>query len=140
MLLNKFTVLKKPFIHRLSVNLIELENEAKSRTDIYLSVIDFENCKTKTQVIDKFAESFCFPDYYSNNWDSFDECINDLSWVLSDYYITIIKNFSCYELNNPKDFNILLKLLNSTAMDWANGVNSEATYTSPKPFHVILQE
>lgn len=28
-----------------------------------------------------FSEKLSFPDYFGYNWDAFDECINDLSWL-----------------------------------------------------------
>jgi hypothetical protein len=39
---------------------------------------------TKQQLFKFFAEKLRFPEYFGFNWDAFDECINDLSWLNKD--------------------------------------------------------
>ncbi|HMP29122.1 MAG TPA: barstar family protein [Saprospiraceae bacterium] len=40
--------------------------------------IDGAQCKTKSELFDTFCKTLDFPDYFGNNWDSFEEIINDL--------------------------------------------------------------
>lgn len=36
---------------------------------------------SKEQLLDILAKQLRFPDYYGRNWDAFEECLRDLSWV-----------------------------------------------------------
>lgn len=36
---------------------------------------------TKSELLDWFGRILMFPNYYGANWDAFDECLRDLSWV-----------------------------------------------------------
>src|SRR5260221_8444864 len=39
------------------------------------------NIKSKEALLAMLATQFNFPDYFGENWDAFDECIRDLSWL-----------------------------------------------------------
>lgn len=41
--------------------------------------INGEKCKTKQELFGYLSKKLNFPDYFSNNWDSFEEIIYDLS-------------------------------------------------------------
>jgi hypothetical protein len=36
---------------------------------------------TKKELLDALDAGLGFPDYFGGNWDAFDECIRDLSWL-----------------------------------------------------------
>jgi hypothetical protein len=36
---------------------------------------------SKTELISMLATQLCFPDYFGGNWDAFEECVRDLSWL-----------------------------------------------------------
>jgi RNAse (barnase) inhibitor barstar len=36
---------------------------------------------TKAALLNVLAQEFMFPDYFGENWDAFEECIRDLSWL-----------------------------------------------------------
>ena len=37
--------------------------------------------KKKIVLLEHIARSLRFPSYFNQNWDSFDECLSDLSWL-----------------------------------------------------------
>jgi hypothetical protein len=51
--------------------------------------INGEECKTKESLFKTFAEDLNFEDYFSNNWDSFEEIINDLYFETENQQIFI---------------------------------------------------
>jgi len=52
--------------------------------------INGENCKTKEKLFTTFANELNFEDYFSNNWDSFEEIINDLYLETENQQILIL--------------------------------------------------
>lgn len=40
--------------------------------------------RERKQLFETYCVLFQFPDYFGFNWDAFDECINDLSWISAD--------------------------------------------------------
>lgn len=40
-----------------------------------------QGIETKKQLFDILKAGLRFPGSFGNNWDAFDECINDLSWL-----------------------------------------------------------
>ncbi len=40
-----------------------------------------KDIQSKRELLEGLGNSLKFPDYYGVNWDAFDECINDLSWL-----------------------------------------------------------
>ncbi len=59
--------------------------------EIYINGSD---CTTKTDLFNTFSEVFEFPDYFANNWDSFDELICDLSWISEDEIQLKVSNYN----------------------------------------------
>ncbi len=51
-------------------------------------------CSDKRRLLQEFAAALQFPHYFGNNWDAFDECMNDLSWIKGSRLVLLIVNFS----------------------------------------------
>lgn len=100
--------------------------------------INGEKCTNLRKTFKEFSKIFRFHKYFSYNWDSFDECINDLDWLNEDEYILIIDNCEKLLEKNEEDFKHLLKLLDNTAYEWKNGRNYDDFQTEPKVFNIIL--
>src|SRR4051794_5039285 len=47
---------------------------------------------TKEELLSSMARALSFPDYFGENWDAFNECINDLSWLSVQGYVLLFKN------------------------------------------------
>lgn len=43
---------------------------------------------SKIMLLEALGTALRFPDYYGTNWDAFEECVRDLSW-LPEYEVTI---------------------------------------------------
>ena len=64
---------------------------------------------SKSSFFDFFAKELKFPGYFGRNWDAFDECLGDLSW-LNGEDITIIHE-DLPLLPSPNDARIYLEIL-----------------------------
>jgi hypothetical protein len=54
----------------------------------------------KEELLTTLARRLCFPDYFGGNWDAFEECVRDLSWlpvgrvVLTHAYIPLVNDLA----------------------------------------------
>lgn len=67
--------------------------------------IDGKKCTTKMDLFNEFSSKCQFPEYFSNNWDSFDEIINDIKIFNAHIYDEIIISISSWKYllkNNDK--------------------------------------
>ena len=80
-----------PFIH-----FAEEENKlslsSKNVTHGFRIVSVGGSLDSKENVFKAIAGAMGFPDYFGMNWDAFDECLNDLSWLPSSRFVIVLKN------------------------------------------------
>ena len=99
-------------------------------------------CQTRGSLFKEWASQLQFPDYFGNNWNAFDECINDLSWLRGKKYIIVITNFEKVLVQDAADLPIFLTILKEAVAAWMNPQknNIQGKWTNePIPFHIIFQ-
>lgn len=143
-LIKRLTCLKRPYLH-ISTNTNKdvikyaLPSYKDCRKHIFCEVIDGCRCGDLDGLFNEFANVFSFPDYFGENWAAFDECINDLSWIKAEAYITIINSIDEVLKNEDEDFEIFISYLIRTIDEWVEGrTYNESFPTPPTPFHVIF--
>lgn len=112
-------------------------NEVTSKK-ITAKMIRGQNCVTTDKLFDEFSAAFQFPYYFGENWDAFDECINDLEWMRSDAYVVCISNSEKLLTLPGNDFELFVNILDSAAKEWGVGREYGAISTSPTPFNIVL--
>lgn len=93
-------------------------NPTEIPTDFDL--IEMESPTTLREFYELIAKTLEFPDYFGFNLDSFDEMINDLSWMENEklfLYFKNSENFLKKERNETK-IQTLLDLLEATCEEW----------------------
>jgi RNAse (barnase) inhibitor barstar len=75
--------------------------------------IDGKNCLTKAALFDTFKSALPFPDYFTNNWDSFEEIINDLTFE-DPTTIILIVNYKLLLQSEKKDKAIFKDIIRSS--------------------------
>ncbi|MEK4472935.1 barstar family protein [Paenibacillus sp. FSL R7-0048] len=96
-------------------------------------------CTTINGLFDEFSAVFQFPYYFGENWDAFDECLNDLEWIKADAFVLCICNAEDLLHLANEDFKVFAKILLNTAEEWENGRDLGAISTPPTPFKVVFQ-
>lgn len=71
---------------------------------------------TKTELFITYEAELGFPDYFGANWDAFEECIRDLSWVKSRRII--LSHDGLPFSDNPNLLATYLSILNGAAEKW----------------------
>lgn len=136
--------LHHPFIHLVISDEIIFNSYISTQgknleKDIIVKMIKGENCTKIKDVFREFCIGFKFPNYFGNNWNAFDECINDLDWLEADGYAIIISDIDMVLLNDNENFESLVTILSNAAREWANGRGYDDFPTQPKPFNIIMQ-
>lgn len=93
--------------------------------------IDGKRCATKLDLFNEFAFKCKFPDYFSNNWDSFDEIINDTDIFNVQDYDDIIISISSWKYLlkiNDNDKEIFMNIFNNNSAWVAKEVEGGDVY------------
>jgi RNAse (barnase) inhibitor barstar len=107
--------------------------------DIHVGIVNAKNITDPKLLFEKFSQTFAYPEYFGSNWDAFDECVNDLDWIQRSAYILFIENMDLLKIPE-NDYEIFVRILSKTTVEWSQGRSFGAASTPPKPFVVILCE
>lgn len=95
-------------------------------------------CSTTEKLFNEFSAVFQFPWYFGENWDAFEECINDLGWLNTEVYVLFISNSEALLELNMESLVTFLNIIKSTILEWEQGRDLGAMKTSPTPFKIIF--
>ncbi|MBW4501602.1 MAG: barstar family protein [Scytonema hyalinum WJT4-NPBG1] len=80
-----------------------------------------------------------FPYYFGENWDAFEECITDLSWLDSEAYLLMVSQANLLLQDAAqKDFHILMQILLNAHDTWLNQPHYVNEEEEPTAFHVLF--
>jgi len=104
----------------------------------FIKVINIADVHNKQEILKVFSDAFNFPDYYGHNWDAFNDCINDLTWLDASLYLLILIGIDKSEIDEESK-NILLELLDIASRRWMKGENHNLRFQNiPIPFHILV--
>ena len=83
----------------------------------------------KRELFEVAASTLDFPVYARPNWDSFEECLNDLSWLPPGPRVLVITGSSILAERDPDAWDVSLAV-------WARAVRTHARGSTP--LHVFL--
>lgn len=84
-----------------------------------VAIIDGENIDTLEKFYDSISSQLKFPKDFGNNFDAFDEMINDLDWLEQDHIYLIFRNYDDFlSEENDEGREILLTILDDAASEW----------------------
>ncbi len=95
---------------------------------------------TNGDLFDEFAAVLQFPHYFGENWDAFDECLNDLEWLPANGYLIVIFDADrVLEKEPPSESQVFIEILQSVAENLAEPQSVQGMPHRPGvPFHVLL--
>lgn len=139
----KLTSLKPPYIHLAIGTTLEFFNLVKKissfeQSNCFVKFIDGQKCSNIDELFEEFSDKFDFPNYFGSNWAAFDECINDLDWILTDCYTLFIGNINKVLRLDDHNFKVFIKTLMDSVREWTDGRNFDSFPTPPTPFHVVF--
>jgi hypothetical protein len=99
---------------------------------LFVARILGKRCRTKRGLFRAFAEALRFPDYFGGNWDAFEECISDLSWLKANGYLLIVSDAEMLLARNDEDYKTFISIMTEAGKEWAE------TARRPRAFHLVL--
>ncbi len=64
------------------------------------------------------SQTMKFPDYFGNNWDALEECLNDMEWLPAKGYVIQFKNADLFAKNRHSDFAVFVRIVRSVSASW----------------------
>jgi hypothetical protein len=90
-----------------------------------------------TCFFDEAAAVLQFPYYFGENWDAFEECINDLSWIPQTSFLLIFSHADQLLNESEKGFSILMQIIDAANKSWQSNGNI-GDEVAKIPFHALL--
>ncbi len=98
-----------------------------------LFCLDLGGLRDKAGFLEAAAEALRFPDYFGRNWDAFEECLTDLSWLDVEGFFLVIRNPENFARRAPRSWRSARAILRDAAAFWRGqnirffvGINRDA--------------
>jgi len=78
-----------------------LQEEALAESDVFV-YIDGSKCTTRKTFFEVFSSALKFPDHFSNNWDSFNDCLQDVFLPNNKSFLIYIDHMNLLLSKEPK--------------------------------------
>jgi RNAse (barnase) inhibitor barstar len=145
-----FVPLISPHIYKSNLSCSEFKNYFETckmkAIDKFVVLLDGEFMKDKNSLFKEFSMQLKFPGYFGYNWDSFEECINDLEWITANAFLIGINNskkfLSSIRYEDMRVFkDILIKACDNWSQPYDEDKNDEdKKWGHPaKQFDIVLQ-
>lgn len=95
----------------------EVEKAAKGAGYAYFHLEGQKLCK-KEQFLIHAAMAMHFPESFGDNWDAFEDCLTDLSWIEAERYLILYDHTDCFAEHAPQHFDTLLEIFRESAEFW----------------------
>jgi len=95
----------------------ELEKTAKSGGFAYFH-IEGQKLTKKEQFLNHAALAMHFPEYFGDNWDAFEDCLTDLSWVEASGYVVLYDHTDTFSEHAPQHFDTVIEIFKESAEFW----------------------
>ncbi|MED4718050.1 barstar family protein [Bacillus badius] len=132
---SKFHIVSTKFIHEFD----SLPYIKEREKELNIIKIDGNQCVNKRNLFNECRTQLNLPLYFSDNWDSLNDCINDLSWFPEKKgFLLIIRNGESLLRDQEDDLSIFLDLLHDTIQEWKKGRDYGDFVIPPTSFNVVL--
>lgn len=80
-----------------------------------IRIVRGRRCATKAALFNEWAAALQFPGYFGHNWDAFDECLADRSWLAGRVHVVVQTATDRVLSGHDEDRATFLGLLKSVA-------------------------
>lgn len=129
------TTFDPPFfrvVHGSSRDLAEVLVGTDRSGEVEFRIVRGSKMRLRTGLFDEMAAALQFPWYFGENWDAFDECINDLGWLRERHIVVGIADATGLLAGEPdQDGLVFSDIMRRAVASHASG--------GARSLHVILQ-
>lgn len=80
------------------------------------------------------AQAFRFPGYFRANWDAFEDCLTDFSWVEETGFVLLIEGAEGFKNRSPADMEMARSIFRDAACYWkSRGIPFFVFLTAEQP-------
>jgi len=108
----------------------EIRDLAVSKGLVFFHV-DFGRVSSKKSFLRRLARDLEFPAYFGENWDAFEECLNDMAWAPAPGYVILLENWETFARRSPGEMETARSIFEDAAASWHDDGNA---------FYVLLRE
>jgi hypothetical protein len=91
---------------------------AAANSGLELFPLDLAGIDDKAAFLRAAADLLRFPPYFGSNWDAFEECLTDLSWLETEGWLLLIEHPDSFRENAPEELATARDILDSAAAFW----------------------
>jgi RNAse (barnase) inhibitor barstar len=97
-----------------------ITNNLEQFKDYFITEIDGMKANTLRGFYEEMADALAFPEEFGFTLDSFDEMLNNLSWLEEKKIVVFVSNSENFieKERNPNKIGTLLDLIDATCEDW----------------------
>ncbi len=103
------------WVHQLAASESDVDDYARTlrAPGLTARLVRGQRCISRERLFHEFAAALQFPYYFGENWDAFEECVGDLSWLGGSGLLLFITNADKLLVGHPDDFKMLVSILQS---------------------------
>lgn len=92
----------------------DLALTANQHSSQFAWIIRGQRCETKRTLLREWGSALQFPSYFGENWDAFEDCVNDLDWLPGKSRAIIITNTDRVLRGSRKEWQTFVAILRSS--------------------------
>ena len=97
----------------------------------HFAYLDGSTIKNKADFLTAAGAAFNFPRYFGQNWDAFEECIQDFNWSSAKGYVLLYDQVSNFAYKQPAEWRTARAILELATAYW----RAEKT-----PMYILLRD
>ena len=113
---NAFLVPKPPWYHLVTDSPARITDVCQKKLKYCCRIVRGKKMNSKELLLQEFGAALQFPYYFGENWDGFNECLADLSWLDPSVVILCTDAEQILPGADP-EFGTFLKMLDAAAHD-----------------------
>ncbi|MEZ4711326.1 MAG: barstar family protein [Caldilineaceae bacterium] len=104
---------------------------AVERANWRFAHLDGRDIANKADFLNAMSAALNFPRYFGHNWDAFEECIQDLSWLAAPGCLLLYDQFLHFAQKQPAEWRTARTILNAAAAQWR---------AAERPIYILLRD